>query len=344
MGAHELAFVGLAGSSIGTVLGLPMLWPRADRARDVQLLGVSMVMMSIIAGLISARLAGLAPWSAATEVAINILGLSSTPMLVIYARYAAALPISRSQAWLWLPALGYATLVMMQIAAGAEPRLSFAWLAPFICGFTVLAAATLWRHGRERRPVLVPAEALVAFMGLVNIAQLVRMEFGYIAPVRALVPMVMSLGFAAIAGYAAWRATTRSTVQPSTARYERSSLDRAGAEQLLERIDRALTHDRLHARVDLTLAHLSGAVGATPHQVSEALNRFAGTSFADVVTRHRVADVKAQLLDPANDRYTIEGIGASAGFGSRSALYTAFKRLEGTTPTEFRKRRSPPLS
>ena len=47
-------------------------------------------------------------------------------------------------------------------------------------------------------------------------------------------------------------------------------------------------------------------------------------------------DVKAQLRDPHSDRYTIEGIGASAGFRSRSALYDAFHRREGMTPTAFR--------
>jgi AraC-like DNA-binding protein len=52
----------------------------------------------------------------------------------------------------------------------------------------------------------------------------------------------------------------------------------------------------------------------------------------------RVEDVKVQLRDPVNDLFTIEGIGLSAGFGSRSALYSAFKRLEGITPTQFRKR------
>jgi AraC-like DNA-binding protein len=52
----------------------------------------------------------------------------------------------------------------------------------------------------------------------------------------------------------------------------------------------------------------------------------------------RVEEVKAQLRDPVNDLFTIEGIGLSAGFGSRSALYTAFKRLERITPTQFRGR------
>jgi AraC-like DNA-binding protein len=116
-------------------------------------------------------------------------------------------------------------------------------------------------------------------------------------------------------------------------------MDAAGADALLDRIDAALTRDRLFTRADLTLAQLAGAIGSSPHQVSEALNRYAGTSFADLLMRRRVDEVTSQLLDPANDRYTIEGIGASAGFGSRSALYTAFRRFEGTTPTEYRKNR-----
>jgi hypothetical protein len=80
-----------------------------------------------------------------------------------------------------------------------------------------------------------------------------------------------------------------------------------------------------------------GGPGCTPHQLSEVLNRHARITFHELLNRRRVADVKAQLLAPEANRYTIEGIGASAGFGSRSALHAAFRRLEGKTPVEFRK-------
>jgi AraC-like DNA-binding protein len=154
--------------------------------------------------------------------------------------------------------------------------------------------------------------------------------------IRAIVPIVMSLGFVAIAAFATSVTFTRTTVRRR--RYDHSGLDATAARQLLSRIGEVLTRDRLYTRVDLTLAHLAAAVNATPHQVSEALNRYADSSFTDVITRMRVEDVKAQLRDPVNDLFTIEGIGQSAGFGSRSALYTAFKRLEGVTPTVFRDR------
>ncbi len=98
--------------------------------------------------------------------------------------------------------------------------------------------------------------------------------------------------------------------------------------------------DRLFARADLTLADLARAAGSTPHLVSEALNRYAGVSFHERLMRVRVEDVKTQLVGPASDRYTIEGIGLSAGFGSRSALYAAFRKLEGRTPAAFRNQAS----
>jgi AraC-like DNA-binding protein len=240
----------------------------------------------------------------------------------------------------WLPAAVYLVVLIGRTSLGANTRVPFAWLAPVACGFTIAGAITLWKHRRTRRPVVVPAETVVAFLAVVNIAQLVRMQFADVPPVRAVVPLVMSMGFAAMAALAAWRAASRVDAPAPPARYERSVMDEAFARALLERIDAALTRDRLHTRIDLTLAQLAAAIGSTPHQVSEALNRYAGTSFADLVMRRRIDEVKAQLLDPANDRFTIEGIGLSAGFGSRSALYAAFKRLEGTTPTELRKRRS----
>jgi AraC-like DNA-binding protein len=328
MGAHELAVVGLAGSGLGTILGLPMVWPRARGGRDLQLFGFAVLGMSVIAALISARLAGLAPPSAATEHAINLLGLATLPALVLYTRDAVGARLTAAHLAWWLPAGGYIALISVLAAAGTDGRIPFAWLLPLVCSFTIASAVTLWRRRATRRNVVVRPELVIAFVAVINAAQIIRMMFSHINPVRAIVPVVMSLGFAALAAFAA-RRIALGPVPPSPktiARYERSGLDESAARELLDRVDRALGVDRLHTRTDLTLAQLAAAVEATPHQLSEALNQYGRTSFAKFVMRRRVDDVKAQLVDPANDCFTIEGIGTSAGFGSRSALYTAFKR------------------
>jgi AraC-like DNA-binding protein len=272
------------------------------------------------------------------------LGLFAFPLLVLYTRHASALPITwSSTAWLMVPAAGYLVLLCGRAAMGVDHRVPFAWLLPIVLGFTTAGAVTLWRrHGVSATSTVVPAMWVVAFVVMVNVAQIVRMTFGHISAVRAVVPLMLSAGFLAATALLVWRALSPRSIAVtavSSPKYERSGLESSAARELLGRIDRALTQDRLFVRAELTLAELAVAVESTPHQVSEVLNRHAGLSFHDLVNRRRVDEVKAQLIDRTNDRFTIEGIGGAAGFGSRSALYAAFRRFEGTTPTAFRESR-----
>jgi len=339
MGPHELAFVGLAGSGLGTALGVPMVWPRSRRSPDARLLGAAVLLMSAIAALISARLAGFAPATRPVEHAINVLGLCAFPLLVLYTRYATSATVTvRIAAWCLIPAVVYLVTLAVRSALGVDTRVPFSWMLPVVLTFTIVSAITLWTRRGSRRAGVVPAEWIVGFVVVLNVAQIVRMLYGHVALVRGVVPLVMSIGFLTATAFFVWRSVTSATVDeaPAAPKYERSGLEQSLAPALLRRIHEALARDRLFARADLTLTDLATAAGLTPHQVSEVLNRYAGVSFHDAVNRRRVEDVKVQLIDPDSERFTIEGIGASAGFGSRSALYAAFKRFEGTTPHAFR--------
>lgn len=349
MGVQELAMVGLVGSGVGAALGLPMACARAERTSEPRVLGAATLLMSAIAALISGRLAGLVPTSVPIEHAINLAGLAAFPLAAIYTRQATG----ASNWGRWAPALaGPAALYVGVLAArgalGLDTRVPFVWLLPIALTFTGASAVALWRRRHHEHPALVPPSWIVGFMATVNVAQVVRMDWGHIPAVRALVPLVLVAGFVAMVAFAAWRAVSPRVARdaPVPPRYERSGLDERAALDLLTRIEIALIAERLFARPELSLGRLAEAAGATPHQVSEALNRFRGQSFHEFVNRRRVDDVKSQLADPASDRFTIEGIGAAAGFGSRSALYAAFQRFEGITPTAFRAaertRRTPP--
>ncbi|MGE0813145.1 MAG: helix-turn-helix domain-containing protein [Vicinamibacterales bacterium] len=360
MGAYELAVVGLVGSGVGAALGAPLLWAGPHR-RDIRLLGAALLLTAAVAALISARLAGLVPASAAVGHAVNVLGLVAMPLGVAYVRFAAG-SLRPLHPALLAPLAAYAGVAAVRATLTGASDIPFGWVLPLVLGLTGVAALTV-RQGPPHRTGLVPPEWVVGFMALLNVAQIARMDLGHLPFVRAIVPLVVLTGVVALAAFVTWRQATSGDAWPVpvgppagprartetattgpppgeavTPRYERSTLDEAAAADLRARVDRALDADRLFARPDLTLGLLAGAAGSTPHLVSEVLNRFGGTSFRDVVTRRRVDDVKAQLGDPANDRFTIEGIGASAGFGSRSALYEAFRRCEGTTPTAYRDR------
>lgn len=349
MGVQELAVVGLVGSGVGAALGVPLVWPRREGVADPRVLGAATLLMAAIGALISARLGGVVPASAAVNHAINLLGLAAFPLAVAYTRQAAgwrpAFP-----AWLAAPAGMYLAVLVWRAGLGWDTQVPFAWLLPIVLGFTALSGWAAWRRRATAAEALVPPEWVAGFMALINVAQIARMDLGHLPAARAAVPLVFAVGFVAMVAWVTTRSVTRrvavvaasavgldaTPVEASPPRYEHSALDADRAGDLRARIDEALTRDRLFARPDLTLAQLAAAAGATPHQVSEALNRFGGVGFRDLVMRRRVDDVKAQLSDADSDRYTIEGIGAAAGFRSRSALYDAFRRLEGTTPTAFR--------
>lgn len=343
MGTLALAVVGLAGSGIGTALGMPMVWPAARRSAEARLLGGGLLGVSLVAAIISARVIGLLPAVPGVNHAINVIGLASYPFLYLYARDQAGRPVGPAGAWwLWLPCAAYLALLVIRSAMGASTRVPFAWMLPVLVAFTVLCAATLVGGGERRHASLIPGRWIVGFLIVLNVAQVVRMLFADVPGVPALIPLVVTSGFLTLVAILVARAVAIRSDNPSAApepRYARSGLNEESAAVILERIDRALSADRLFADPALTLGRLAAAIESTPHQVSEVLNRYANISFHDLLNRRRVSEVKAQLLDADSDRYTIEGIGASAGFGSRSALYAAFRRLEGVTPAEFRAQR-----
>jgi AraC-like DNA-binding protein len=341
MGTMELAVVGLTGSGIGTALGVPMLWPRSPRPLAVRLMGGWLMALSAVAAIISARVIGLLPGNAAVEHAVNLLGFFAYPLLYLYLREQTRHTTQLRDAWwLWVPAGVYVAVLTTRSAFGVSTRVAFPWILPVLLTFTVLCASEL-RRGDGHRRGIVPASWAVAFLVLLNVAQIVRMLFGHVEPIRALVPLMATFGFVSLVALVMWRTVESrpAAMAAPTRRYEKSGLDKAAAIAMLARIDDTLSANRVFADPGLTLARLAAAVDCTPHQLSEVLNRYANVSFHELLNRRRVADVKAQLLDPAADRYTIEGIGASAGFGSRSALYAAFRRLEGMTPAEFRARK-----
>jgi AraC-like DNA-binding protein len=329
-----------------------MVWPKARRAPAIRLMGGWLLIASALVALISARLLGLVPVTAAVDHAVNILGFIAYPLLYLCLREQSGRSTRVAAAWwLWLPGGLYVAMLTVRAAFDMSTRVPFAWVLPVLLAFTGLCAAAVYTRDAKPHDSIVPAGGIVLFLLVLNAAQIVRMLFGHIAPVPALVPVVMTGGFVTIIGLVVWRAldtrgplntgsqsSASMRVVSESPRYERSGLDTDTAANLLAAIERALAERRLFVDPNLTLNRLAEAVGATSHQVSEVLNLHAKIGFHELVSRHRVADVKAQLLDPAADRFTIEGIGAAAGFGSRSAMYAAFRRIEGMTPTEFRVR------
>ena len=71
--------------------------------------------------------------------------------------------------------------------------------------------------------------------------------------------------------------------------------------------------------------------------LSQLVNKLTGKNFADYINTFRVEDAKAKLRDHNFINYTIIGIALESGFNSKSTFYSAFKKLTGISPSDYRK-------
>ena len=330
------SLLALAGSGVGAVIAIPLVWPGRRLPLEIRLLGGLLLGLAAGSAAISAKLTGFWFSVVAADHLINTIGLLCYPFLVVLAWSMRTGGMWPARAYvLWLPAVAYVGTLLLR---GSSAPVPFLAVLPVILVYSVLSLV-FWLRTPETSTTperVVPLEWLLAFAGVLNASQIARYILRGIPAARGLLPLVAAAGFVAAVLFVTdrmlrWRPPTRRG-------RERSDLERTDAALLLSRINSALEGNRLFVDPALSLAGLAAAVEATPHQVSTAINEEGGTTYHDLVNRCRVAEAKALLLDPANDRFTIEGIGLSAGFRSRSAFYDAFRRHEGVPPTVFRDR------
>ena len=108
---------------------------------------------------------------------------------------------------------------------------------------------------------------------------------------------------------------------------------------LLGELERLMTVERLYRREGLTIGDLAAKLGLPEHRLRRTINRGLGfRNFSEYLNRHRLADAKQALADPAQRDVPILTIALDAGFQSLSPFNRAFKADTGMTPTEFRRR------
>ncbi len=89
---------------------------------------------------------------------------------------------------------------------------------------------------------------------------------------------------------------------------------------------------------DFSLPRLAELVGDTRNNVSEAINlRYQG-NFNALVNEYRVKEACRRINDRTQwSDYTLEAIGQSVGFKSRSTFWTTFKEIVGLTPGAYQR-------
>ncbi len=90
-------------------------------------------------------------------------------------------------------------------------------------------------------------------------------------------------------------------------------------------LDQTVTLDRIAEEIRISKSHLS-----------RIINNEMGISFSDYINSLRIEEAKSYLKNPEFSNYTLVAIGLESGFNSKSAFNSAFKKITGLTPSEYK--------
>lgn len=127
------------------------------------------------------------------------------------------------------------------------------------------------------------------------------------------------------------------SAEEKTNKYESSNLQETQKEVYLKKLLLYVDGEKPYLENELTISHLSEQTKIPAHYLSQIINEKLNCNFLDFINGYRVNEAKAKLSDPNYNHYTIVAIAYEAGFNSKSAFYSAFKKHASTTPSEFRK-------
>lgn len=123
--------------------------------------------------------------------------------------------------------------------------------------------------------------------------------------------------------------------EPQHGKYGKSGLPESDAPHLRDHLLAAMREERLFLDPDLTLARLARHLDISTNHLSQVINSQCQQNFWEFLTRYRVEEAKRMLRDAGPGQAEVLQVALDAGFRSKSAFYTAFKRHTRMTPREY---------
>jgi AraC-like DNA-binding protein len=117
-------------------------------------------------------------------------------------------------------------------------------------------------------------------------------------------------------------------------KYKTSSLTPEAQQAALTKLGEVMKNEKPFLQPDFSLPELASRLRMSVHQLSQVINDGLGKSFFEMAAEYRIEEAKKMLKEkPA---IKVEEIAEEVGYSSKSSFNTAFKKLTGKTPSQWR--------
>ena len=142
--------------------------------------------------------------------------------------------------------------------------------------------------------------------------------------------------------YLFFHAIHRKVIYPSeehiaTPKYKNSTLSENDVRKIQDQLERVMKTEKPFLDGHLSISKLAGMLDIHQKELSQVINERYQTNFFHFINGYRVAEVQDKIENPAYKNFSLLGIAFDSGFNTKSAFSKAFKRVNGITPSAYKK-------
>lgn len=117
-------------------------------------------------------------------------------------------------------------------------------------------------------------------------------------------------------------------------KYKASSVTADQQQVLLSKLKELMVTEKPFLKSDFCLPDLADQLKTSVHTLSQVINDGLKKSFFEMTAEYRIEEARRLLKEKPN--FKVEEIAESVGYNSKSSFNTAFKKITGQTPSEWR--------
>lgn len=169
-----------------------------------------------------------------------------------------------------------------------------------------------------------------AYWSVASVINANAINTGTVSALTALIVLVMSIDRIY---YHRSGAMERDIPAPS---YNKSLLSEKRVEGIIIAFNRIIDEEKIFTDPELHLDKAAQKIGVSRNHLSQSINRKYGKKFSEIINEYRAREAARLMQDPEYSETTFLRIALDSGFNAKSTFNSAFKKVFGQSPSDYR--------